>query len=101
MLRIRVLAAATARCIRSAPAVMLPASTTLRKSLRSIRSKRMSRIVRDGQRLVHRPLGWGLGAGDWRLKAGDWRLETGAQRGDSLFPIAHSQFRFRGCGDTR
>ena len=44
MLRIRVLAAATARCMRSAPAVMLPASTMCTKSLRSIRSKRMRRV---------------------------------------------------------
>src|SRR5690606_14126448 len=44
ILRIRVLAAATAKCIRSAPAVMLPASTTFRNSLRSMKSKRMRRL---------------------------------------------------------
>src|SRR5258707_14769363 len=42
MLRMRVLAAATARCMRSAPCVMLPASTTCRNSLRSIRSNRIA-----------------------------------------------------------
>src|SRR5439155_21981817 len=41
MLRRRVLAAATARCMRPAPWVMLPASTTCRNSLRSVRSKRI------------------------------------------------------------
>src|SRR5262249_2498182 len=40
MLRIRVLAAAKARCARSAPWVILPASTTSRNRLRSTRSKR-------------------------------------------------------------
>jgi molybdenum-dependent DNA-binding transcriptional regulator ModE len=44
--RMRVLAAATARCMRSAPAVMLPASTTCRNSFRSVRSKRMNEPVR-------------------------------------------------------
>src|SRR5262249_19087302 len=46
MLRMRVLAAASARCARVAPPVMLPASTTWRNRLRSVRSKRM---VRCGQ----------------------------------------------------
>src|SRR5215468_5914960 len=41
MLRMRVEAAASARCARSAPPVMLPASTTWRKRLRSVRSNRM------------------------------------------------------------
>src|SRR6266481_4138772 len=40
MSRMRVLAAAIARCMRSAPWVMLPASTTWRNSLRSVRSNR-------------------------------------------------------------
>src|SRR5947207_12704584 len=39
MLRMRVEAAASARCARSAPCVMLPASTTWRNKLRSARSK--------------------------------------------------------------
>src|SRR5580658_5128072 len=39
MVRIRVLAAASARCTRSAPRVMLPASTTWRNRRRSTRSK--------------------------------------------------------------
>src|SRR5262249_47905952 len=34
-------AAASARCARSAPPVMLPASTTWRNRLRSVRSKRI------------------------------------------------------------
>ncbi len=42
MLRMRVLAAAIARCIRSAPCVMLPASTTCRNSRKSLRSKRIA-----------------------------------------------------------
>src|SRR5437016_2938201 len=41
MLRMRVLAAASARCARSAPRVMLPASTTWRNRLKSARSKRI------------------------------------------------------------
>ena len=42
MLRMRVEAAASARLARSAPCVMLPASTTWRNRLRSARSKRMA-----------------------------------------------------------
>src|SRR5215471_17873247 len=41
MLRMRVEAAASAKCARSAPWVMLPASTTWRNRLRSARSKRI------------------------------------------------------------
>src|SRR5271168_1536688 len=44
MLRMRVLAAAMAKFMRSAPWVMLPASTTSRKSLRSVRSKRIDTV---------------------------------------------------------
>ena len=46
MRRMRVLAAASARCARSAPCVMLPASTTWRNRLKSARSKRTERLLR-------------------------------------------------------
>src|SRR5215831_1437239 len=52
MSRMRVLAAAMARCMRPAPWVMLPASTTCRKSLRSVRSKRIATVDAFGFREV-------------------------------------------------
>src|SRR5690348_11655326 len=45
MLRMRVEAAASAKCARSAPWVMEPASATWRNRLRSVRSKRMADFV--------------------------------------------------------
>src|SRR5215469_13592019 len=44
MLRMRVLAAAIAKWVRSAPRVILPASTTLRNSRKSPRSKRIREL---------------------------------------------------------
>src|SRR5262249_36451317 len=53
MFRMRVLAAASARCARSAPPVMLPASITWRNRLRSVRSKRTDGFPSDSAKQTY------------------------------------------------
>src|SRR5271165_2180168 len=56
MLRMRVEAAASARCARSAPPVILPASTTCRNRLRSLKSKRMASFGFGEGKLREKPI---------------------------------------------